>query len=355
MKRVVFITGKYGGFRAMLPLIRLFEDHPGWEAQVEFLDQHLEEAWGETWEECHALIKYGHWNAKQFQTRIPNLFAQFAAIGARWETARPDLVIVYGDRADTLLGATLAQQLNIPVAHLQAGDKTGCIDDVTRWAVSALADHAFCSSQMSADRFIEQGSSHTKVHVVGDHHLDAVANAMLRDPWNGTNIIAHWHPDTRLSRGENYAQTKDFWECVEKLASAVTADVEVLPPCNDLHHDICLDLMPKPGTRWATIHRTIPFDTYIPMLQCARLLVGNTSATKIDAPFLSTRSLSVGTRQEGREGGGHQILTWGKPRELFHAMLAAYEGRRPRPYRGLGDGTASQLTFEVLNEAYNHS
>ena len=48
---------------------------------------------------------------------------------------KPDLVVLTGDRIETLSMCITASYLNIRIAHIQAGDKSGHIDDLSRAAI----------------------------------------------------------------------------------------------------------------------------------------------------------------------------------------------------------------------------
>ena len=47
---------------------------------------------------------------------------------------KPDLMIIYGDRAEAFITAFVCNHLNIKICHFQGGDLTGNIDDRFRHA-----------------------------------------------------------------------------------------------------------------------------------------------------------------------------------------------------------------------------
>ncbi len=50
----------------------------------------------------------------------------------------PEVVLISGDRAETFALAVAAVYMGLPVAHIQAGDKSGHIDDAARMALAKL-------------------------------------------------------------------------------------------------------------------------------------------------------------------------------------------------------------------------
>ena len=86
----------------------------------------------------------------------------------------PDLVMITGDRAE-MFGATVtAAYMNIPIAHIQAGDVSGHIDGNTRHAITKLSHIHLASCEDSANRVLKLGEEKWRVHDVGAPQLDAI-------------------------------------------------------------------------------------------------------------------------------------------------------------------------------------
>lgn len=95
---------------------------------------------------------------------------------------KPALVLVRGDTNSTLAGALAASKLLIPVAHIEAGERSfdrRMPEEINRLVTDRLADLFFCVSQKAVRHLAAEGI-HTQVHWVGDVMLDAMlANRML--------------------------------------------------------------------------------------------------------------------------------------------------------------------------------
>jgi UDP-N-acetylglucosamine 2-epimerase (non-hydrolysing)/UDP-GlcNAc3NAcA epimerase len=114
-----------------------------------------------------------------------------AALGPLLAEEAPDGVLVYGDTNSTLAGALAGAQAGIPVAHVEAGMRSGdwtMPEELNR----VLADHAaallLCPSERSAERAREE-RVRGDVVVVGDVMVDV---AMLLAPraWADTAPLA---------------------------------------------------------------------------------------------------------------------------------------------------------------------
>jgi UDP-GlcNAc3NAcA epimerase len=96
-------------------------------------------------------------------------------IAARIAGEEPDLVLVYGDTNSTLAGARAAADASIPVAHVEAGLRSGDLsmpEEHTRIEVDRLAWLLFCPDDRSRRTLQEEGVL-GRIYVVGDVMADA--------------------------------------------------------------------------------------------------------------------------------------------------------------------------------------
>jgi UDP-N-acetylglucosamine 2-epimerase len=88
---------------------------------------------------------------------------------------QPNLVIIRGDTNSTLAGALVASKLNIPVAHIEAGERSfdrRMPEEINRVAADHLSNILFCVSETAASHLDKEGVTHN-VYVTGDVMLDA--------------------------------------------------------------------------------------------------------------------------------------------------------------------------------------
>jgi UDP-N-acetylglucosamine 2-epimerase (non-hydrolysing)/UDP-GlcNAc3NAcA epimerase len=82
----------------------------------------------------------------------------------------PDLVLVYGDTASTLAGARAAAQASIPLAHVEAGLRSGDLsmpEERARIEVDGSAWLLFCPNERAKQTLSNEGVL-GQTHVVGD-------------------------------------------------------------------------------------------------------------------------------------------------------------------------------------------
>jgi UDP-GlcNAc3NAcA epimerase len=96
-------------------------------------------------------------------------------IAAALERERPDWVLVYGDTNSTLAGAEAGVAVGVPVAHVEAGLRSGDLtmpEERNRIAVDKVADLLLPPDERSAETLRAEGVG-GRIDVVGDVMADA--------------------------------------------------------------------------------------------------------------------------------------------------------------------------------------
>jgi UDP-N-acetylglucosamine 2-epimerase len=99
-------------------------------------------------------------------------------IAAALAAERPDWVLVYGDTNSTLAGAEAAVAADVPVAHVEAGLRSGDLampEERNRIAVDRVSALLLCPDERSRETLLAEGVP-GRIEVVGD----AMADACLR-------------------------------------------------------------------------------------------------------------------------------------------------------------------------------
>jgi UDP-N-acetylglucosamine 2-epimerase (non-hydrolysing)/UDP-GlcNAc3NAcA epimerase len=95
---------------------------------------------------------------------------------------RPDCVLVYGDTNSTLAGALVAAQLDLPLAHVEAGMRSyqrSMPEEVNRVTCDHLSTLLLCSSESSAANLRREAVPGT-IEVVGDVMVDVAVAVQPR-------------------------------------------------------------------------------------------------------------------------------------------------------------------------------
>jgi UDP-N-acetylglucosamine 2-epimerase (non-hydrolysing) len=111
--------------------------------------------------------------------RLSSLQSQLVqALEAVFESERPNVVMVQGDTMSTLCGAMAAFYQRIPVAHVEAGLRSGSLmapfpEEANRRMVTQLATWHFTPTQAATTALTNEGVIHG-VHQVGNTVIDAL-------------------------------------------------------------------------------------------------------------------------------------------------------------------------------------
>lgn len=99
---------------------------------------------------------------------------------------RPDLMIVPGDVNSTLAGALTANKMGIPLAHLEAGLRSGdkgMPEEINRILTDRITDLFFVTEQSGMDHLRAEGCDPAGLHFVGNTMIDTLVayDAQVQD------------------------------------------------------------------------------------------------------------------------------------------------------------------------------
>lgn len=106
---------------------------------------------------------------------------QTASIMVRYEraiaAARPDLCLVVGDVTSTMACAITAQKAHVPVAHVEAGIRSGdwtMPEEINRLATDAVTNWFFTTTDGAGDNLRRAGVEDARIFFVGNTMIDTL-------------------------------------------------------------------------------------------------------------------------------------------------------------------------------------
>jgi UDP-N-acetylglucosamine 2-epimerase (non-hydrolysing) len=96
---------------------------------------------------------------------------------------RPDVVLVVGDVNSTLAATLAAVKLNIPVAHVEAGLRSGdreMPEEINRLLTDAVATWLFATEPVAETNLRREGVAAERIHVVGNVMIDTLLEQLNR-------------------------------------------------------------------------------------------------------------------------------------------------------------------------------
>lgn len=106
-------------------------------------------------------------------------------LGAAFDRAKPDRVVVQGDTATAMCAALAAYYRRIPVSHVEAGLRSYDIyhpwpEEVNRKVIGSIADQHFAPTETAAAALRAEAVPADRVHMVGNTVIDALHEATRR-------------------------------------------------------------------------------------------------------------------------------------------------------------------------------
>ena len=281
----------------------------------------------------------------------------FSACYAR---ARPDVVLVVGDRFEMYSAAVAALPFAIPVAHVHGGELTeGAFDDALRHSITKLSHLHFVSTDAYRERVIQLGEEPWRVTVTGAPSLANVRSMELLSPAELAKLydlplerplLVTFHPVT-LEYEEAEAQVNQLL----KALSAYDIPIVFSRPNADTNGRVVYRRIQEfvATRRTARLVENFGTQSYFSFMAWAAAMVGNSSSGIIEAPSFGLPVVNVGSRQDGRVRGpnvidvgyDHEEIAGAISRTLRPEFRASLRGST-NPY---GDGTAAEQIVATLS------
>lgn len=245
---------------------------------------------------------------------------------------KPDWVIVQGDTTTTFAAALAAFYEKVPVAHIEAGLRTGNIyapwpEEVNRRLVSEIATLHFPPTPTAAENLVRQGIAPGSMLVTGNTGIDALKflQAQLdREPALRARARAAQSalgvPDaTPSGRGRPYVlvtghRRENFGAGFKAICAAIAELADSFP-----EYDFIYPVHPNPRVRQTVLEelgashhsnvflvRPLDYLSFVDLMSRATLILTDSGGIQEEAPSLGRRVVvlrDVSERNEGLETG----------------------------------------------------
>jgi GDP/UDP-N,N'-diacetylbacillosamine 2-epimerase (hydrolysing) len=216
-----------------------------------------------------------------------------------------DIILLAGDRAETFVAAQAAYYSDIPVAHIQAGERSGHKDGMVRHAIGKLTHIHFASNEDAGDRLKRFGEQEFRIHVVGAPQLDDIkkSNVAVREEIEGELKIKI---DTGFALCVVHPTSEDPEECqqyVEYIAQACNLrgikQVWIYPN-NDSGSSVIISKIQQNLGVNSYAFRSVSRRMYLSLLYHSLFIIGNSSSGVLEAPTFKIPAINLGVRQMDR-------------------------------------------------------
>ena len=292
------------------------------------------------------------------QTTTALLAAVLAGVDAELQRRPPDLVLVQGDTTSALGAALASFHRRIPVAHLEAGLRTGDLaapfpEEMNRSAVDLIAEILLAPTPLAARRLRTEGAEPRRIYVTGNTVIDALTEILARPAGVSPPALAGVREGQPLAvvtlhRRESHGPVLRGLISALKRASARRPDVLWIVPAHP-NPAAFAPLRALPRGRFRVVP-PLAYPDFARLLSRCDFAATDSGGIQEEAPTLGLPYLVLRRVTERPEALGR----WGtlvgiRPRAVEDALVRAASLRaRPRGRNPFGDGKAAARVVAAL-------
>lgn len=286
---------------------------------------------------------------------------------------KPDVVLVHGDTSTTFAASIAAYYLQVPVAHVEAGLRTGNIyspwpEEGNRKLTGALASLHFAPTETSRDNLLREGVNPQSIAVTGNTVIDALLQVVAKLDTN-VELKAQFASRFEFIRPEHKLvlvtghRRESFGDGFERICQALVQTAQRFPDTEIVYPVHLNPNVREPVNRLLgainNVHLIEPLD-YLPfvyLMNQAYLILTDSGGIQEEAPSLGKPVLVmretterpeavaagtvklVGTSVNAIVDGLNTLLT---DNDTYRAMSQTYN-----PY---GDGKACSRIIDSLSK-----
>ncbi len=292
-------------------------------------------------------------------------------LGEVLDAEQPDMVVVQGDTATAMTGALAAYYRRIPVAHVEAGLRSGDIyhpwpEEVNRRIVAPIAALHFAPTQTAADALLRESIDPATVHVTGNTVIDALhwtRERIAADP----SLAASATPALNQLAGKRIVlvtthRRENFGGGMESIARAIARiakrdDVGILFPVHP--NPNVGEVMDAILGDKANVARIAPLDYpgFVAALAACDLVLTDSGGVQEEAPALGKPVLvmrETTERPEGIAAGTARLVGTDEQRivsEVFTLLDDSHtHAAMARAHNPFGDGQAAARIAAMIRD-----
>jgi len=356
MKKILFLTGTRADFGKIKSLIQILENHQAFEVYVFVTGMHLQEEYGYTLieiERCGFKNVHTFENHTHETTMDLTLAKTIEGLSAYVKTVTPDMIVVHGDRVETLAGAIVGSLNNILVAHIEGGELSGTVDELIRHSVSKLSHIHFVSNGDAKKRLLQMGEIASSVYKIGSPDIDMMFSKDLPN----LEVVKKYYeiPFETYAIVMLHPVTTEATAIKKKAANFVAALLEdthnyvVIYPNNDLGSQSIFDayksLKNNPRFR---IFPSLRFEYFLTLLKNAQFIIGNSSAGIREAPYYGIPIINIGTRQQNRALNADIVNVDYDKKSIGAALQNIDKHQVLKTTAAFGKGNSAELFLETM-------
>ncbi len=275
---------------------------------------------------------------------------------------RPDILVVLGDRFETIAVAQAAMIARIPIAHIHGGEITaGLIDEAIRHSLTKMSHLHFVATDAYKSRIRQLGENPANIFNFGAPGLDNIKelNLLKREVLSEAigfqldkkYFMVTYHPVT-LSQSAGASGLSSLLSVLDEYPDY---QLIISYPNADTNYRELIDILNqyyRKNKNRTFLSRSLGQLKYLSCLKHCEFVIGNSSSGIIEAPTLGIPTINIGDRQKGRITGDTVINCDDRKEAIKNAIDEALSKKFSKRFKiaknPYGSGDASKKIVEKL-------
>lgn len=273
---------------------------------------------------------------------------------------RPDLVLVVGDVTSTLACSITAKKLQIDVAHVEGGIRSGDLsmpEEINRMVTDSITDHFFTTSEIANDNLKKAGIAEEKIHYVGNTMIDTLMAQMPRFQKPKGQIFDSMEPRAYFVMTMHRPANVDQEQSLKAMIDAIIDGTEGLPIIFPVHPRTAKNLQTI-GIDAPNLHMTEPLGylEFNYLVKNAKGVITDSGGITEEASVMNVPCITLRDNTERAEtihlGTNELVGTDPKKLKPYLAKIMSGDWKQ---YQGipLWDGKTAERIVDVLLKQYS--
>ena len=364
MKKILVISGSRGEYGYIRPLLKYsFSKQNNIQCDVLVTNMHLLDKYGlsiNQFENDNIPVKYKIENTLDGNTdtgMLKSLFLFGLSLVDILKNQKYDLILLAGDRGEQLISSITGFHLNIPIYHIQAGERSGHVDGMSRHAIARFTHVHLAANEDAANRLLNFGEEEFRVHNIGAPQIDELLSLGKEDEKDYLN-------DMNLDEKEEFILfvyhpvSEDFLDnnngCINALNEIIRMNIKVIIiyPNSDAGSQTIIKEIESHNSSLISKFRNLSRKKYLYLLKNCLFIIGNSSSGIIEAPFFKKACVNIGRRQNGRYKGLNVVDSDSSlisiRKSIAKVMSTEFKENLKTCDSPYGDGNSTKKLIELL-------
>lgn len=315
-KNICVLTATRAEYGLLKNLILRLQKESVLQVNVVVTGMHLDPAFGETYREIEE-------DGIPIMAKIPILSEADGAVGMSETMAqalisfghffaenRQDLLVVLGDRHETMAVCIAAMNAQIPIAHIHGGEVTeGAIDDAIRHSITKMSFLHFTSTEAYRRRVIQLGEHPDRVFCVGALGVENIryGNRLSKSELEESiqfrlgerYCLVTFHPVT-LEEDDGITQLQEMLRAMDEMTEYRYLITKANADAGGRSINACLEEYAQSHRQSVYLTESLGMRRYLSAMKHCAMVIGNSSSGILEAPEMDIPTINIGDRQKGR-------------------------------------------------------